>query len=146
MKLYHGSKNNFASIRKIQAGKADNIEVPENELLNAIYLTPDYGFALACAARPEGVTNIDGENKFITFEKPELFDPEEEVSVYEIDVEHIPKEKVIKVDDHQYAIVGVDELNISRRFPHKAKDVQNYYELKNWKEKPQEISSEFKMK
>ena len=144
MKLYHGSKNNFASIRKNQAGKADNIEVPENELLNAIYLTPDYGFALACAARPEGVTNIDGENKTITFENPDLFDPEEEVFVYEVDTEHIPKEKVIEVDDHQYAIVDIDELEVSGKFTHKAKDVQNYYELKNWKEKPKEISPEFK--
>ena len=146
MKLYHGSKNNFASIRKSQASKADGIEVPENELLSAIYLTPDYGFALACSARPKGITNNDGENKSITFENPELFDPEEEVFVYEIDIEHIPKEKIIEVDDHQYAIVGVDEINISSKFAHKAKDVQNYYELKNWKEKPKEISTEFKIR
>ncbi len=146
MKLYHGSKNNFASIRKSQAGKADNIEVPENELLNAIYLTPDYGFALACAARPNGVTDIDGETKSITFENPELFDSEMEVFVYEVDVENIPKDKIIKVDDGQYAIVGIDELKVLNTFPHKAKEVQNYYELKNWKEKPQEAKMEFKMR
>lgn len=146
MKLYHGSKNNFASIRKSQAGKADNIEVPENELLNAIYLTPDYGFALACAARPNGVTNIDGETKSITFENPELFDAEMDVFVYEVDVENIPKDKIIKVDDGQYAIVDTDELKVLNTFPHKAKEVQNYYELKNWKEKPQEIKMEFKMR
>ena len=146
MKLYHGSKNNFSSIRKSQAGKADSIEVPENELLNGIYLTPDYGFALACAARPNGVTNIDGETKSITFENPELFDSEMEVFVHEVDVENIPKDKIIKVDDRQFAIVDIDELKVLNTFPHKAKDVQNYYELKNWKEKPQEIKMEFKMR
>lgn len=146
MKLYHGSKNNFASIRKSQAGKSDNIEVPENELLNAIYLTPDYGFALACAARPEGVTNIDGENRSIIFENPDLFEPEEEVFVYEVDIKSVPKEKVIEVDDHQYAIVDMDELSIFNKFSHKAKDVQDYYELKNWEEKSKESGTDFKIR
>lgn len=145
MKLYHGTKNKLTVIKKNQAGKADNIEVPENELLDAIYLTPDYGFALACAARPEGVTNIDDENRTIVFENPNLFEPEKEVFVYEVDTEDIPKEKIIKVDDHQYA-VSVDELNVTNEFKHKAKDVEEYYELKNWNKEPKEMSSEFKMR
>ena len=126
MKLYHGSKSDFTSVLKSQATKADNIKVPEKELMNAIYLTPDYGFALACAARPIGVTKIDNENKSITFENPDLFDPEKEVFVYEIDVENISKENIVEVDDHQYAIVGINELNVANKFSHKAKDVQNY--------------------
>jgi len=145
MKLYHGSKNNFLSIKRNQAGEDDDSEVPENELLNAIYLTPDYGFALACAARPEGTTQIDGENKLITFENPELFDPEEEVFVYELNIENIPKEKIIEVDDHQYAI-DADELEVLNKFSHKANEVQKYYKLTNWKEKPKEINQEFKIK
>ena len=145
MKLYHGSKNNFTSIKRSQAGKADNIEVPENELLDAIYLTPDYGFALACATRPEGVTEIDDNNKVITFENPELFDPEEEVFVYELDIENIPKEKIIEVDDHQYA-VDIDELKVLNKFLHKAKEVQKYYELKNWQEKQKEVNIGLKIR
>jgi len=146
MKLYHGSRNKLSSIKKNKAGRADNIEVPKNELLDAIYLTPDYGFALACAARPEGVTEIDGKSKTIRFENPDLFDPEQQVFVYEVDIGNVPKEKIIEVDDHQVAIVGIDELKVSEKFSNKAKEVQKYYELENWEEKPKDFGSEFKMK
>lgn len=147
MKLYHGSKNNFTSIRKNLAVKADNIEVPSNELLNGIYLTPNYGFALACAVRPnDSFTEIDEENKSITFEKPELFDSEEEVFVYETDIENISKEKIIEIDENQFVIVDIDELKVLNKFPHKAKEIKNYYELKNWKEKPEENKIEFKLR
>lgn len=121
--MYHGSKNNLVTIMKNQATKADSIEVPKNELLDGIYLTPDYGFALACAIRPDGVTTINNENKSIIFENPELFNPEQEVFVYEIEVDNILKENIIKIDERQCVIVGIDELNIFSKFTHKAKDV-----------------------
>lgn len=146
MQFYHGSKNSFSTIAKKQASKAEHIDVPEKELLNAIYLTPDYGFALACAARPEGVTDIDDENKLITFEDPEKFDPEEKVFVYEIDLKNIPEKNIIKIDERQYAIVGVDELKVVKKNSHNAKDIEKFYELKNWKEKPREFRPEFRMR
>ena len=79
MKLYHGSKYKLDRLESRQAGKGD-VEVPENELLDGIYLTPDYGFAVAMAARPENsVTTIDNNEHKITFEKPELFKPERDM-------------------------------------------------------------------
>ncbi|MBU0613190.1 hypothetical protein KKB10_04185 [Patescibacteria group bacterium] len=67
MKLYHGSKNsNLKTIRKQQAGAGEGIDVPKDELLEAIYLTPDYGFALACAARPDGVSHINESPKLLS--------------------------------------------------------------------------------
>ncbi|EKE18481.1 MAG: hypothetical protein ACD_9C00322G0003 [uncultured bacterium] len=145
MKLYHGSKNKLDTVERRQAGNPKNLDVPEKELLNAIYLTPNYGFALACAARPNGLTRMDSKNMTIEFGSPELFDPEEDVYVYEFDIENIPKEKVIYVDDLQYA-VDADELRVSNKFSHKAKDVQEYYEIKELKENPEEIRQEFKMR
>ena len=135
MKLYHGSPKNLTEIKKSQASKGKSPNVPKDELLNAIYLTPDYGFALACAARPKGTTDIDEETKSITFENPKLFEPQKTVYVYTVETENIPKENIIKVDDLQYAIIGIDNIELSDKNTHKAIDVQNYYELKNWKEK-----------
>lgn len=131
MKLYHGSKDgNLAWIKKQQAQAGEGVEVPKDELLEAIYLTPDYGYALAMAARPEGLTNIDDQKRTIEFEDPRLFDPEKEVYVYEIE---IPDDQARKIDELQYVIENVDEVEPITRFEHKASDVQQYYELKNWK-------------
>lgn len=138
MKLYHGSKNNLTVIPKSQALIGENAltifknEIPEKECLNAIYLTPDYGFALACAVRPEGITDIDSDHQTITFEKPELFDPAQTVFVYEVEAEKIAPDKLIKVDERQYAVIDTDAVEISQQFEHRAQDVQKYFELKNW--------------
>ena len=87
MKLYHGSKNGRLDIiRKSQAEAGEGVTVPEDELLNAIYLTPNYGFALVCAARPEGLTTINEQNGKIEFENSELFDPDAEIYIYEVEV------------------------------------------------------------
>lgn len=148
MKLYHGSKTKLNHLEPRQAQKADYIDVPENELLKAIYLTPHYDFALACAARPEGVTTIDQKNKKITFEDPTLFGPEREVFVYEIeiDLESIPQENIEIGEDDQYIIKNFSELTIDNRFTHQARDIQKYYELTNWQEKPREISHQFNLR
>jgi hypothetical protein len=144
MKLYHGSKNgNLAVLKKMQAEAGDGVEVPEDELKNGIYLTPRYGFALACGARPEGVTQIDDVNKKIEFEHPEKFDPDLDVYIYEVEVD---ENYARRIDDNQYLIENLDEVKTTVKHEHKAKEVQNYYELKNWKEPGSEMSSEFKMR
>ena len=74
MKLYHGSKDgNLAIIEKRQAQAAEGLDVPAHEKKDAVYLTPIYSYALAIAARPDGVTHIKESLKTIEFEKPEDF-------------------------------------------------------------------------
>ena len=136
MKLYHGSKNgNLKTIKKQQASAGEGVDVPKDELLEAIYLTPDYSFALACAVRPDGVSHINESPKTMEFENPERFDPNVEVYIYEIDV---PDSEVRQIDELQYVIENKDEVEITEIFKHKAIDVAQYYELLNWKRESQE--------
>lgn len=147
MKLYHGSPNKIEdSIKKKQARQAEGLNVPNDELLDAIYLTPDYGFALANAIKPKGLTNINEEEHLIEFENPNLFNPGKEVYVYEVDSEVIPAENLRKVDDLQYVVEGLDELKLIKEpTSHKAREILKYYKLINWKENKQG-NMEFKMK
>ncbi len=139
MKLYHGSKNGqLDTIKKSQAEAGEGVEVPEDELLNAIYLTPDYGFALAMAIRPMGLTTIDDDNKTIKFENPELFDPNDKVYIYEIDV---PDEQARQIDERQWVIENLDEIKPDNKFEHSAGDIEQYYELVNWKKEESESNS-----
>ena len=71
MYLYHGSKQSFPKLKKRKAHAPPGR--PPEEALEAIYLTPDFLFAMACAARPPGVSNIDITNRTICFENPDLF-------------------------------------------------------------------------
>ena len=149
MKLYHGSPNNLDVIRKSQAQAGKEIEVPDSELLNAIYLTPKYEFALAIASMPEDAADIDEATKSIKFENSESFDPEKEVYVYEIDSETIPKENLKDVDEFQFAVLNTNELKPTVKHIHKAGDVEKYYEIKKEADEAKnevKITSEFKIK
>ena len=140
MILYHGSSE---KIERLEGKQAQSVnKVPEGELLNAVYLTPDYGFALACGARPEGTTNIDGEKKTIEFEHPELFDPEKEVYMYHIESESVPEGHLHQIDNHQYAVEGLQELMYQQVDHRKARDVMEYYKLINWE--PNEATRELR--
>jgi hypothetical protein len=143
MKLYHGSPNSLDVIRKSQAQAGGGIKVPCDELLDAIYLTPKYEFALAVASMPEGAADIDEVTKTIKFENPDEFDPNKEVYVYEIDSESIPKESLKDIDELQVAVLNIDELKPIKKNTHKAGDVEKYYEVKK---DVSEISNEFKIK
>ncbi|NMC51797.1 hypothetical protein GYA54_03665 [Candidatus Kuenenbacteria bacterium] len=139
MKFYHGSRNgNLNTIKKQQAAAAEGLVVPEDELLNAIYLTPRYDYALAMAARPEGVTHIDTKNNIIEFEHPELFDPEKEVYIYEVEV---PEVEARQIDDLQWVVENREEVGLVNKSPHKAGEIEQYYRLKNW---AREGESEFR--
>ena len=140
MILYHGSRLNLEKLEKRQA-KSPNAEVPKGELQDAIYLTSDYGSAVAMAARPDGITTIDNTDKTIEFEKPEDFDPEADIYIYSVDSQDIPEELLDQVDELQYAAL-VPELAQKAKEKRKARDVMEFYELINWKEKDREKSKE----
>jgi hypothetical protein len=132
MLLYHGSKQLLTELKPQQAASKDPGAVPADELLHAIYFTPEFKFTLAMGARPEGVTNID--NDKITFENPELFDTNEEIYVYEITSSEIPAANLKKVDNRQYAVIGLENLKGLAYKVYRAGELLKYYELTNWKE------------
>ncbi len=149
MKLYHGSPDNIEVIKRSQARAGEGVTVPEDELLDAIYLTADYEYALVMASMPEGRVDIDDKAHMIELENPDLFDPEKKVYIYEIDSETIPQENLKEVgeDGLQFAVLNMSELKPTNKHEHKAGDVEQSYEFKNWKRQPEnETLSEFKAK
>jgi hypothetical protein len=132
MILYHGSSNKFSAIRKSQAQAGEGVSVPEGELLDAIYLTPDIEFAVAVAAKPRGGAQIDSENKTVEFEHPELFDPARKIYIYEVESGKIPADRLRKIDREQYAVVDTDEIMPDRIRELRAEEILRYYRLTNW--------------
>jgi hypothetical protein len=128
MKLYHGSKILVDTLEKHQA--LSEVPVPEGELQNAVYFTPEYKMAVAMGGRPEGQTTILDDT--IAYEHQELFDPEEKIYVYEIDSEKFTDEVLRKVDENQYVYSGKD-LVPEKVETGKAGDVFKYYRQIEWK-------------
>lgn len=141
MKLYHASTHKLSSLKPQQATKG-SVDVPEAELQNGIYLTPQYDFALAMGSRPENSgTQLDEVTRKITFEKPELFDPNKEVFIYVVETDLLPIENVKYIDENQYIIKGLPEVIPNEVQKVKAEEVLKYYELTNW-QKPLESKKE----
>ena len=124
MCLYHGSKKLVSKLVRQKASAP--FGRPNEESLNAIYLTPDFGFALACAVGPEGVTEIDYEERTIRFENPEKFNSERNVYIYFVDPSKIPDNKKIWIDTRQVA-VDIDEIKPVKVERHKAGEISQYY-------------------
>ncbi len=131
MKLYHGSPRSFETIKKSQAQKGQ-VEVPEDELLNGIYLSPNYSFALAIGAMPDGAAHINDAKKEIEFEHPEKFDPDKEVFVYEIDSDKIPQELLKTIDENQVVVMGTNELKPDLVHRTTAREVLSFYRIKDY--------------
>ena len=127
--LYHGSNKRFEEIRKSQAEAGPGISVPDGELLNAIYLTPDFGSAVAIAAKTGGLTVIDDEKHTIVFERPEDFDPDREIYIYEIDTSQIPKENIKYVDERQVAVTEMEKITPLNVQELKAREILKYYTI-----------------
>ena len=149
MKLYHGSRYSLKKLSNKQATNGGFENVPEEELQNGIYLTPDYGFAVAMAARPNGRTRID--NGKISFENEELFDGEKDVfvHVFNTEEEQFKNKELEYHNKDEYMVKGENELIPSEIKEIKAKEVFKYYELIKWSDSKKELKSEqinFKIK
>jgi hypothetical protein len=131
MKLYHASTQELSSLKPQQATRG-SVDVPVSELQNGVYLTPHYDFALAMGSRPENSsTQLDEITRKITFEKPELFDPNKEVFIYVVETDSLPKENIEYIDENQYIIKGLAEVIPNEVQKVKAEEVLKYYELTN---------------
>lgn len=135
MKLYHGSKYDGEKIESRQATKAENLlDVPEEELQNGIYMSPDYEFALSMGVRPHGETITDNNGKTISFENLKLFNPDENIFIYTFDSDKIPAENLKYIDNLHYIFKGKDGLTPISKETLKAKELFKYYRLVDWKE------------
>lgn len=124
--LYHGSEKLLSKLTRQQAFAPSG--EPSEEGLNAIYLTPDFAFALVSGARPEGITEVNHEKRTVRFENPDKFDLKRKVYVYFVNPFKIPKDKIIWIDERQVAI-DLDEIEPDRVETHKAIEVFKYYEI-----------------
>jgi len=146
MKLYHSSKLRLETLKPQQARKSELLsdsDVPSEELQKAIYFTSDYGYAVAMGSRPNGLTTINFDDKKITFQNSELFKPDGEIYIYEIDSNDIPIENLKQLENDKLQYV-VENMNIPasecKIKTIKAREVLNYYELTNWAESLNESS------
>jgi hypothetical protein len=122
--LYHGSEKRFDVLKRHQARGPSG--TPAGESLNTIYFTPDFAFAFVTAAGPEGVNEVNHDEKTVRFENPRKFNPEKEVYIYVVDPSMIPNEKKILIDPWQVA-VDLDEIIPAKVETHKAGEISQYY-------------------
>jgi hypothetical protein len=121
---YHGSKKSLSTLRKQKACAPPSR--PPEEGLEAVYLTPSFAFALGCAARPPGITEMDLERWTIRFGNPDKFEPDEPIYIYLVDPAKIPDEAIVWVDQWQVAVT-MDEVKPDKVEVYKAGDVFRYY-------------------
>lgn len=126
MYLYHGSKQSFPTLKKQQAHAPPGR--PPEEALEAIYLTPDFLFALACAAGPPGTSDMDLIKRLISFDNPEQFNSDETIYIYYVDLTKISDDKKIYIDPWQIAVTE-DEITPDKVETYKAGDLWKYYRL-----------------
>jgi len=124
--LYHGSKALVPTLKRQKAWGPPG--TPKAENLNMIYFTQDFAFALVSAARPEGITEVNHNERTVHFENPNKFEPEKEVYIYVVDPSKIPDDKKIWVDKWQVA-VDLDEVTPVKVERHKAGEILNHYSI-----------------
>ena len=132
--LYHGSKQSFSKLRKHEAHAPPGR--PPEEALEAIYLTPDFPFALFCAAVPPGTNKMGwsepDEKRVVSFENPDQFAPDETIYIYFVDATKISEDKKIYIDSLQVAVTE-DEITPDKVETYKAGDLWKYHRcVDNW--------------
>ncbi|MCY4403216.1 MAG: right-handed parallel beta-helix repeat-containing protein [Candidatus Poribacteria bacterium] len=136
--LYHGSKQLLPKLKKRQALAPPGR--PPEEALEAIYLTPDFLFALACAARPPGTSKIDLTERTISFDKPDQFQPDEPIYIYYVDSTKISEDKKIYIDPYQVAVTE-DEITPEKVETYQSSDLLKHYRvIDNWDDSEQDKS------
>lgn len=146
MILYHGSKKQIEKLEKRQASAKEGVLVPNDELQDAIYFTPSREGAMAMAARPDGLTEIEG--KTIWFEHPEKFNPDLDIYLYSINLENINPAFLEQCEDEGQYIYKGDSLIPENIEKLKAIEITKYFDLLNWesKEKGREKTTESQFK
>lgn len=153
MIFYHGSKEFYDVLKPQQAEAGEDADVHEDELKNAIYLTPFREFAIFNGAKPNGLSYVhdgDGEKrsedgKIKVDCDRDFYESERSIYVYKIDSENVPPENLVRVrvkggeyDEGQYAVIGMDELKYDEYEEMKASEVEKYYELLDWTKESRE--------
>ncbi len=131
--LYHGSKRLYPKLKKRKSNAPPGR--PPEEALEAIYLTPDFLFALACAARPPGTSNIDLTERTISFDNPDQFEPDETIYVYYVDPTKIAEDKKIFIDPWQVAVT-LSEITPDKVETYKSGDLFKHYRLIDKSDEP----------
>ena len=126
MYWYHGSKRLLSVLEKQKARTLPGR--PAEESLEAIYFSPDLAFALACAARPPGTTEMDPEKRTIRFGNPDQFEPDEPIYIYFVDPAKIPDDKAVWIDPWQVAVT-MNEIRPDKVEVYKASKVLEYYRI-----------------
>lgn len=122
---YHGARWLFSKIERRHPVTPEG--KPKNGSFKAVYLTCDFGTALAFAARPEGVSNINHEKRTIQFENPHLFEPDREIYIYFVDLSQILEERIIWINKWQVAVL--DDIKPVKVERYKAGEVSKYYSI-----------------
>ena len=134
MYLYHGSKESFPKLKKRKAHAPPGR--PPEEALEAIYLTPDFLFALFCAASPPGTNKMgmterdktETVERVVSFENPDQFEPDETIYIYFVDPAKISEDKKIYIDPLQIAVTE-DEITPEKVETHKSADLLKHYRV-----------------
>jgi hypothetical protein len=127
MNLYHGSKTKVMQLERHKATGSPG--TPENESLDAIYLTTDFAFALISGAQPNNqITTVNFGERTVHFEKPDEFDPELIVYIYIVDSSKIPFDKQKQIQNQQ-VIIDLNEIVPDRVETHKASEIYQYYKV-----------------
>ena len=126
---FHGSKRRHDVLVRRRATAPEGR--PADEALNAIYLTPSFAFALACGARPPGLTELDLEAGTIRFSEPSAFDPDQPVFVHVVDPDDIPTDAVTWVDEWQIAVT-LDRVVPDRVEEHRAGELGDWFAIEPW--------------